>query len=821
MATRNIELYDPTKGIFTNVDQDDMTPGFASELDNFYLDKPGKLYKREGALYLDEINSFNALRSLFKMVDADHANGAQWIAFDKESDSSVKIWYSDDAATWTSLLDSAVAVASVDEMTAFRVFQILRMAISPSFPPQHYQYYKRKFFADGYDHSDGSPVWAIKTAALVAPADHVTFANTSQLTYGGSNEAGYYMYKITAVYDGNQESLLSAGGWQVHVQVTTGIRGVILTLTVDETDAEWSPRVLFYKLYRSFDTDGYAEEDGFFQLIDTISTQNLFAKAILTLDRTMEKRFHDKESPWGANNMSPTGTDPLNSPSNGDTKHRIRIISDGNRYDIVSNTTTLITTNDDIQAGDAAYFAEPYDLEIWTYVISVWAYTSTPYSGTEGYGGEKCFHELNAAWKVNEHLHKVINFESSRVGLILGNDDECIAHNSAVTQDTGILSIFSKHLWKGSTGAYTLYVIDSGLLDKGPHPLAGITSITVNYRYAVYFMGRNWVGDVAIDPDGDNELHPDWVMYSEIDQLDVIANKNYLPPLTKRGGKLLGIEILEKASSLVFFYRNVIGLLSAPRADPQYWDNTLATEGMGVFNQASYASTPYGIIFASDSGLYLLDSAGNLIDTPLSGPIEDEWLTAAGNASAETNFSVMYMPAKRLVYVKMSSSQTQIHVLTLKSILGDYPKWNKMQLGSISSSQVNMARGFVDEANKFFFHGWELDPIYTIGSGQTGTESFSTKFKSAYFRLGNMIKDHLVRYLYLAHKGDQAITPTLFLNDGATSVAGSSISAAATGEHKTVKFKRRGRNAAIQLASAASTSIDLEIRGLEMEVEIL
>ena len=144
-----------------------------------------------------------------------------------------------------------------------------------------------------------------------------------------------------------------------------------------------------------------------------------------------------------------------------------------------------------------------------------------------------------------------------------------------------------------------------------------------------------------------------------------------------------------------------------------------------------------------------------------------------------------------------------------------------MQLGTISAAQVKMSRGAVDEAGKFYFHGWELEPIYTIGSGQTGTESFSTKFKSAYFRLGNMIKDHLVRYLYLSHKGDQAVTPTLFLNDGAISVAATALSAATTGEHKTVKFKRRGRNAAVQIASAASTSIDLEIRGLELEVELL
>lgn len=817
MSTQLIPLYDPTKGLFTNVDQDDLGPGFASELDNFYLDRPGKLVKREGALYLDQTNSFFHLRNVFKIIDADLNVGSEWLAFEKESDGTGKLWSSDDTVTWASLKDYSIAAATADEMTLWRVFQIVRMAISPSFKPQFYTYFKRKFFADTYDHSDATPVWAIEDAAIQSPSGSVVYTSIDKATSGGSLIAGYYVYKITAVYDGVQETLLATGAWQIQLTDTDNDNVVLIKLDIDETDANWSPRILFYNIYRSFDDAGFNDDDGNFQLIDTVSAQNTPTRQSFTMDRTMEKRWHDAESPWGATDMSPVGTNPLSSPNTGDTKHRLKITSTGSFFDIVSNTTTLIVLND-LLPTSTAYFSEAYTIELWTYNGS-WSVTTTGlYPGTEGYGGDRCYHELSAGWEVNEWLNYVENHDTSKYALIIGNDDEVYALNQTPTTGTNKVVLFGKPLWK--TGA-VMYFMDYGLLDKGPHPLAGVTSITNNYRFGVYHMGRTFVMDVALDPAGDNELHPDWVMFSEIDQLDVIPNVNFLPPLTKRGGKGLGLMVLEGSNSIVMFYRNAIGVLSAPRADPQYWSNEMAAEGMGVFNQACYISTPLGIIFASDSGLYLIDNSGKLIDTPLSAPIQDEWLTNANSATADADFSVMYMPAKRLIYVKMTNNQTTIHVLQLDSLRREYPQWSKMELGSISAAQVNMARSTVDETDRFYFNGWGLDSIYSMGSGQTGTESFTTKFKSAYMRLGDMRKDHLFRYLHLSHKGDQAVTAKIYLNDGAKSESKAALATASTGEHRTLEFKRRARNAAIELTTAAATSTDHEIRGLEMEVESL
>ena len=84
--------------------------------------------------------------------------------------------------------------------------------------------------------------------------------------------------------------------------------------------------------------------------------------------------------------------------------------------------------------------------------------------------------------------------------------------------------------------------------------------------------------------------------------------------------------------------------------------------------------------------------------------------------------------------------------------------------------------------------------------------------------LGSMQRLHLIRRAIVGHKGAQAITPTVYLNDGATSQAKSAISAVANGEHRKVTIKRYARNFALQLVSAAAASKVHEITGIEMEV---
>ena len=90
-----------------------------------------------------------------------------------------------------------------------------------------------------------------------------------------------------------------------------------------------------------------------------------------------------------------------------------------------------------------------------------------------------------------------------------------------------------------------------------------------------------------------------------------------------------------------------------------------------------------------------------------------------------------------------------------------------------------------------------------------------------FFALGDMIKDHLFRYLRLSHKGVDAITPKIYLNDGAITDTLTAVAAATTGEHKTIQIKRRAYNAAIELTSSESVTTDHEIRGLELEVDSL
>ena len=151
MSTQFITLPDPAKGVFTAVDQDDIPPGFATDLENFYLDRPGKLRKRDGVLaYGSNLPSSDDyfLRTLFRFVNNNISGGAAWIALFKHTDLTGRLFVSNEAgSTWTQFENiGAIPSASLrDEMRSLVIGTVLRLAFSRSISPVWYGYIKRKF----------------------------------------------------------------------------------------------------------------------------------------------------------------------------------------------------------------------------------------------------------------------------------------------------------------------------------------------------------------------------------------------------------------------------------------------------------------------------------------------------------------------------------------------------------------------------------------------------------------------------------------------------------------------------------------------------
>ncbi len=805
-----IPIYDPGKGVFTAADQDDLPPGFASELENFYLDRPGKIRKRDGVLtYGSNFPASSYLRNLYRFVHKDLTGGAAWLSLWRYSTATGKIYVSNAAGSSWTLVEDIGTIAAGDEMRALVIGVVLRLAFSRSISPVWYGYIKRKFFHDLWDYSHTTPVWYDCDAAVKYPATWTYNSLTLQSTTGGELGVGHHFYKVVPVFDGGQEALFAAG--KAHYEIESGTTNILL-LTMGFSDANWSPRITHLNIYRQINVDAQNDDDALYQLVQVVSTQNEPAVVVGTgTGNTMHKRWYDRSKSWTPDEFDPTGA--LGSPAHDDIKYTLTIVG-VEELDITNNTAKLLSLYTSITA-DQYYPGVAYNIKKYKYVTDHWEYQSTEDTGTDGWGGKRGYYVAAATYEDDEYLTYLLE-KGGVYRVVLANNDRALGLEAAHTESYNQNFRIGKWLWDYSTPNATLRLVDVGLLDKGTHPLAGITSIEAYYKYSAWFRGRLFVLNTAFDPSGKNEQYPDWVGFSEIDQPDVITNVNFIMPDSGRGGEGMGIFPLDRAGTLAVFYRHDIAYLNVPRADPTAWEKHEHEGDIGLINDAAIVRTPIGYFFCYDTGIYFMGLDGRIKERAVSFPIDDVYRAAV--AAGSTGFSAMYLAERRIVLFGLGTN-TEAWALEIDSVFGEYPKWFNFPYGTVSAVQVKPERSAVDENGYFYLHEWEGQAIYRAHQALTGTEVFGTKLKTAYIHPGTMEREAIIRYARLNHKGSDAITPKVYLNDGATSDTLTAIAAAANGEERVIKIKRRGRNVALELASAASANEDHEIRGIELEVE--
>ena len=234
------------------------------------------------------------------------------------------------------------------------------------------------------------------------------------------------------------------------------------------------------------------------------------------------------------------------------------------------------------------------------------------------------------------------------------------------------------YLWyvDGSTPAdhVTLSIWDNNLTEKGPHPYAGTSSIDVKYKFSKYIKGRLFCANVSITSGEKTEIHRDWIMYSEISQPDFIPVTNYIELEDLEGGEITGMEALE--DYVVVFKTQGVFLLYVPRSDPGSWNLDESRLNIGCTSPESVTKTPYGLFWASQKGIYMMQNDGGIISSPITFPIADLYTNT-------TKVSGTYFPEKDSIMFSFTTSQftgEKVYLLDLKSISSS-PVWYSYEWG--------------------------------------------------------------------------------------------------------------------------------------------
>ena len=164
-------------------------------------------------------------------------------------------------------------------------------------------------------------------------------------------------------------------------------------------------------------------------------------------------------------------------------------------------------------------------------------------------------------------------------------NDTTFPYNNTAVGNTTILS--ENYFWRKDSNTQTLNFYDKNLANGPEHP-TGDTSLDVKHRHSKYINGRNYVADVRITDGDDTEDHENWIMFSELNQPDVIPISNYIQLTDAQGGKIIGIESL--MGDLAVLMEHGIFRLSIPSADPTQWSLSESEENIGCVSENSITS---------------------------------------------------------------------------------------------------------------------------------------------------------------------------------------------------------------------------------------
>ena len=365
------------------------------------------------------------------------------------------------------------------------------------------------------------------------------------------------------------------------------------------------------------------------------------------------------------------------------------------------------------------------------------------------------------------------------------------------------LRLNDNYFWTKSGNTQKLTYFDKNTAGGSQHP-TGETSLDVKYEHSKFINGRNYVAGVRISDGQVSEDHENWIMFSELNQPDVIPIVNYIQLNDAQGGKIVGIESL--FGDIVVFMEHGIYRLSIPSTDPSQWSLSEAEENTGCINKDSITAWESGLFFGGKEHIYFLDA--NFRATPITESIWDTYKTERTSTDSRTFLDVL----KNRLLCKFGADATTIYSLDLSLFPGE-ERWSKITSGlgdfDFFTINENLELWSYDEAtSKIAKHD------------DSKTESTLLKRTTGWISPSDLDKSVTIRRLNLKYKSGVAITAKFYIDgDDSTVVKTIEIPVDTSGaDWYKCKPGIRCRSYKIELSTIATT-LDVEIRRIEVEVE--
>ena len=246
-----------------------------------------------------------------------------------------------------------------------------------------------------------------------------------------------------------------------------------------------------------------------------------------------------------------------------------------------------------------------------------------------------------------------------------------------------------------------LVFTDVGEIEGAFHSFAGVKSLNSKFKYSTSTGGRQYVGNVKItDSLGTSETHTDMVLFSEINQPDVIPVSNFILLNDVQGGAITGIKGLY--SDIVVFAERGIFRINVPSEDPTSWSMVETEQNIGCTQPNSIVKYRGGIFFAGLDNLWYISPNFEFI--PVAEAWKEEYQTALATTTEIDDTKIAVDIQNERLVVKAGSEQDKIYLMDLRSFALQKIIWY----------------------------------TYTEGSNEADIESFTIKNDNSFYLLNKM-----------------------------------------------------------------------------------
>jgi hypothetical protein len=653
-------------GLITNADAEDIPKNACIDTNNFDIDVQGKLIKRKGTTTSSTLSGVN-LKYIYKWVNSKLPSpSSYWIAYDTLANRLVR--YDSDWTNQTVIKTFSSSQPIYVEIVPFS--NRLRFGFDDKQDPSIYEYIDREYFFGLYDPSASFNYDTAKPKQITL----TTFENYTKQA-NGNCPVGYYYYKIVPVYDGMQEPALPDTYAKYY---NTSASGVIM-MKAEFTTTDFDKRITALNVYRSFSSDDQTAPVYYLQKtiptntksthIDnkgaTNSSSTTGKKQIICMGGDSDTDFSDintwaTTSGFGNSNfdrvyitIGSTAYDWTDDASEG-----------GNKFTYTSSS--VLTLNSSASEPD-----NKFDDDVT--ITRADATNNQNASETRRvYCGDRLLHNASWDWEQNEvsGYHALISFSSNNDRFVVASNGPLVQVSSgiSVSGTSGTVTLTNGYKWSVSGSTVTLIYDDNNQAVSRLHNLTTDKN-DIRYRHGKYINGRYYQANVVLDPSDENEVHNDFIMFSEIQQPDVTPITNYIQLKDSQGGEILGLR--QVGDSLVVFMENGVYRLRVPSTDPRSFSLKEAEENIGCVSSRSIVQVGSYVFFASKDDIYALTPSYEI--QPCGSSIRDIW---QGKANKESTFGI-YDPIKhRVLYVFGNDTEDVYAIDTEKFMYGGKEVWN-------------------------------------------------------------------------------------------------------------------------------------------------